>query len=104
MCAAQAASVGRISSPVWMCATPLPRDLSTYRAAWDCLGMVELPGVEPGSQCETPFACEFLDLQAAINRFLDEHNEKPKPFVWRADPLRVLAAIERGKQALESIH
>jgi len=66
--------------------------------------MVELPGVEPGSQCETPFACEFLDLQAAINRFLDEHNEKPKPFVWRADPLRVLAAIERGKQALESIH
>jgi transposase len=41
----------------------------------------------------------ITDLQAAINRFLDEHNEKPKPFVWRADPLRVLAAIERGKQA-----
>jgi len=43
------------------------------------------------------------DLQAAINRLLDEHNEKPKPFVWRADPLRVLAAIEPGKQVLESI-
>ena len=43
----------------------------------------------------------ITDLQAAINRFLDEHNEKPKPFVWRADPVRVLAAIERGKQALE---
>ena len=42
-----------------------------------------------------------LRLQAAINRFLDEHNEKPKPFVWRADPVPVLAAIERGQQALE---
>ncbi len=46
----------------------------------------------------------ITDLQAAINSFLDEHNEEPKPFVWRADPVRVLAAIERGKQALESIH
>jgi transposase len=46
----------------------------------------------------------IADLQAAINRFLAEHNEKPKPFVWRADPVRVLAAIERGKQAFESLH
>jgi transposase len=46
----------------------------------------------------------ITDLQAAINRFLDEHNERPKPFVWKADPVRVLAAIERGKQALESLH
>jgi hypothetical protein len=36
----------------------LPSRLPAMR---DCLGMVELPGVEPGSQCETPFACEFLD-------------------------------------------
>jgi transposase len=46
----------------------------------------------------------IVDLQAAINRYLAEHNHKPKPFVWTADPKRVLAAIERGKQALESIH
>lgn len=46
----------------------------------------------------------ITDLQAAINRFLDEHNERPKPFVWKADPVRVLAAIERGKQTLESLH
>src|SRR5215467_2725697 len=46
----------------------------------------------------------IVDLQAAINRYLAEHNHKPKPFVWKADPKRVLAAIERGKQALESIH
>jgi hypothetical protein len=46
----------------------------------------------------------WFDLQAAINRYLAEHNENPKPFVWKADPSRVLAAIERGKQALESVH
>jgi transposase len=28
----------------------------------------------------------ITDLQAAINRYLAEHNENPKPFVWKADP------------------
>ncbi len=45
-----------------------------------------------------------LDLQAAINRFVDEHNQAPKPFVWRADPAEIIAARARGFQALESIH
>jgi len=45
-----------------------------------------------------------VDLQAAINRFIEETNAHPKPFVWTADPHRVLAAVKRGKQALESIH
>src|SRR6266853_595194 len=45
-----------------------------------------------------------VDLQAAINRFVAETNIEPKPFVWTADPNRVLAAVKRGKQALESIH
>ena len=44
------------------------------------------------------------DLKAAINRFLAETNADPKPFVWTADPRRVLAAVKRGKQALESVH
>ena len=30
--------------------------------------------------------CSLVDLQAAINRFVAEHNQSPKPFVWRADP------------------
>lgn len=46
----------------------------------------------------------LADLQAAINRFLDETNCSPRPFRWTADPRRVLAAVNRGKQALESIH
>ena len=45
-----------------------------------------------------------VDLQAAINRFVEETNNDPKPFVWTADPNRVLAAVMRGKQALESLH
>ena len=45
-----------------------------------------------------------VDLQAAINRFVEETNADPKPFVWTADPTRVLAAVKRGKQALESLH
>ena len=44
------------------------------------------------------------ELQAAINRFIAEHNEQPKPFVWRADPNAIIAARSRGFQALESIH
>ena len=45
-----------------------------------------------------------VDLQAAINRFLAETNDNPKPFVWTADPNRILAAINRGNQKLASIH
>ena len=44
------------------------------------------------------------DLKDAINRFLAETNSDPRPFVWTADPKRVLAAVKRGKQTLESIH
>ena len=45
-----------------------------------------------------------VDLQAAINRFIAEHNQTPKPFLWRADPGAIIAARHRGFQALESIH
>ena len=44
------------------------------------------------------------DLQAAITRFVEETNSDPKPFVWTADAKRVLAAVKRGKEKLESIH
>jgi hypothetical protein len=44
------------------------------------------------------------DLQAAINRFVTETNADPKPFVWTAHPNRILAAVKRGKETLESIH
>ena len=37
-----------------------------------------------------------FDLQASINRFLKEHNMQPKPFVWTADPDKIIAAVRRG--------
>jgi transposase len=46
----------------------------------------------------------IVDLQAAINRFLRETNEHPKPFVWTADPDTIIAAVRRGYQTLDSIH
>ena len=46
----------------------------------------------------------IIDLQAAINRYLDEHNARSKPFQWTADPDKIIAAVRRGHQALDSIH
>jgi transposase len=46
----------------------------------------------------------IADLQAAINRFLRETNDNPKPFIWTADPDAIIEKVRRGKQALESIH
>jgi len=45
-----------------------------------------------------------VDLQAAINRFVAETNAQPKPFVWTADPDKIIAAVKRGHQVLDSIH
>jgi transposase len=39
-----------------------------------------------------------VDLQAAINRYLDQANLHPKPFVWTADPTKIIAAVNRGRQ------
>jgi hypothetical protein len=38
----------------------------------------------------------LVDLQAAINRFLAETYHNPKPFVWTADPDKIIAAVRRG--------
>jgi len=44
------------------------------------------------------------DLENAITRFIAEINANPKPFVWTARPNRILAAVKRGKEKLESVH
>ncbi len=41
-----------------------------------------------------------VDLQAAINRFLEDHNAQSKPFEWVADPDKIIAAVRRGHQML----
>ena len=42
-----------------------------------------------------------MDLQAAINRFLEDYNRQPKPFVWTKDPDQIIAAVKRGHQMLD---
>ena len=42
----------------------------------------------------------LVDLQAAIKRFLAETNDNPRPFLWIADPDKIIAAVRRGYQAL----
>jgi transposase len=46
----------------------------------------------------------IVELQAAINRFLADTNDNPKPFTWTADPDKIIAAVRRGHQMLDSIH
>ncbi len=46
----------------------------------------------------------IVELQAAINRFIAEANDNPKPFVWTKSADDILSAVKRGSQALESIH
>jgi transposase len=46
----------------------------------------------------------LVDLQAAINRYLAEHNRSPRPFVWTADPQTIIEKVRRGKEMLASIH
>ena len=45
-----------------------------------------------------------VELQTAVNRFVEETNAEPKPFVWTADPDKIIAAVKRGHQMLDSIH
>jgi transposase len=38
----------------------------------------------------------LVALQEAINRFIEHHNQEPRPFVWKADPKAIIAAAKRG--------
>ena len=37
----------------------------------------------------------IADLQTAINRYLKEHNDDPKPFVWTKPADLILAKLDR---------
>jgi hypothetical protein len=37
----------------------------------------------------------IVDLQAAINRYLDEHNQDPRPFSWTRPAKDILAKLDR---------
>jgi hypothetical protein len=43
----------------------------------------------------------LVDLQAAINRYLAEHNADPKPFIWTAAAASITAKLQ---QVNASVH
>ena len=44
------------------------------------------------------------ELKGAIERFLAETNQDPRPFRWTKKPNQIIAAVKRGHQVLDSIH
>src|SRR6195952_4651440 len=46
----------------------------------------------------------LVSLQAAINRYIAQANHDPRPFRWTKDPEKIIAAVRRGHQMLDSIH
>ncbi|MDW9782600.1 hypothetical protein GOB92_31730 [Sinorhizobium meliloti] len=48
-----------------------------------------------------PTDCPVEHSSPAIH---NAHNQEPRPFVWKADPDEIIAAVIRGHQVLESIH
>jgi hypothetical protein len=72
----------------------LPADLPAMR---DCLAMPDPPAVEPGSQCGTPYACEFHD-QCTANKPDDWISYLPYLTAIRANALKVL-----GIEAISAI-
>jgi transposase len=42
----------------------------------------------------------LVDLQAAIRRYLAEHNDHPKPFAWTATPRSIIAKLEQVNASL----
>jgi transposase len=46
----------------------------------------------------------IVELQAAIKRFLAETNADPRPFRWTKEADKIIAAVKRGHQVLDSIH
>jgi hypothetical protein len=43
------------------------------------------------------------DLVAAIHRYLDAHNEDPRPFVWTAKATDILEKVKRARATLDEI-
>jgi transposase len=46
----------------------------------------------------------LVSLQEAINRYDAQANHDPRPFHWTKDPDKIIAAVRRGHQVLDSLH
>ncbi|MFH2201986.1 MAG: IS630 family transposase, partial [Elusimicrobiota bacterium] len=44
------------------------------------------------------------ELIAAIEEYLDNHNQNPRVFTWTASPGRIMAKVLKSKEVLETLH
>ncbi len=55
------------------------------------------------SAAATALFHSIADLQTAIKRYIEEHNNDPKPFIWTKDATAILERVARVNQASESL-
>ena len=41
------------------------------------------------------------ELVAAIDGYIDQHNESPKPFIWTASASDILEKVKRARRTLD---
>ena len=42
------------------------------------------------------------ELSLAIGAYIDEHNDRPKPFIWTAKAADILEKVKRAHRALDN--
>jgi hypothetical protein len=75
-----------VQDPVATRFVDLPSRLQAMR---NCLGMAELSAAEPGSQCGTPYACEFWE-RCTANKPTDWTFHLPRLSQTRVNELKAL--------------
>jgi transposase len=46
---------------------------------------------------------DVMELIEAIDRYVDQHNERPKPFIWTAKASDILEKVKRARQTLLNV-
>jgi len=45
----------------------------------------------------------LIELAEAIDSYIDQHNIKPKPFIWTAKAKDILEKVNRARKALNNV-
>ncbi len=46
---------------------------------------------------------DVIELVEAIDSYIDQHNVKPKPFIWTAKAKDILEKVKRARKALNNV-
>jgi hypothetical protein len=69
------------------------------------LSRASLPSSKKASQARRiPIPAGTQRCHPPLPRVVDHTNANPRPFTWSKNPTKIIAAVRRGHQVLESIH